>query len=68
MQVSEQLPQGTSKRSAKMASIPLSLAGRGADTVGVAADDLGHDLCSLSKAAAQCTGMAEAGPNRAHVG
>ena len=30
MQVSEQLPQGTSKRSAKMASIPLSLAGRGA--------------------------------------
>lgn len=29
MQVSEQLPQGTSKRSAKMASIPLSLAGRG---------------------------------------
>ena len=30
MRVSEQLPQGTSKRSAKMASIPLSLAGRGA--------------------------------------
>lgn len=30
MSVSEQLPQGTSKRSAKMASIPLSLAGRGA--------------------------------------
>ena len=30
MAVSEQLPQGTSKRSAKMASIPLSLAGRGA--------------------------------------
>jgi predicted unusual protein kinase regulating ubiquinone biosynthesis (AarF/ABC1/UbiB family) len=30
VQVSEQLPQGTSKRSAKMASIPLSLAGRGA--------------------------------------
>lgn len=30
MWVSEQLPQGTSKRSAKMASIPLSLAGRGA--------------------------------------
>jgi len=30
MPVSEQLPQGTSKRSAKMASIPLSLAGRGA--------------------------------------
>ena len=30
MQVSEQIPQGTSKRSAKMASIPLSLAGRGA--------------------------------------
>ncbi|MFZ9043280.1 MAG: ABC1 kinase family protein [Candidatus Nanopelagicaceae bacterium] len=28
--MSEQLPQGTSKRSAKMASIPLSLAGRGA--------------------------------------
>jgi len=28
--VSEELPQGTSKRSAKMASIPLSLAGRGA--------------------------------------
>ncbi|GBL22322.1 aarF domain-containing protein kinase 4 [Clavibacter sp.] len=30
MPVSEELPQGTSKRSAKMASIPLSLAGRGA--------------------------------------
>ena len=30
MRVSEQRPQGTSKRSAKMASIPLSLAGRGA--------------------------------------
>ena len=30
MKVSEELPQGTSKRSAKMASIPLSLAGRGA--------------------------------------
>ena len=30
MLVSEELPQGTSKRSAKMASIPLSLAGRGA--------------------------------------
>ncbi|MFZ9808653.1 MAG: ABC1 kinase family protein [Candidatus Nanopelagicaceae bacterium] len=28
--MSEELPQGTSKRSAKMASIPLSLAGRGA--------------------------------------
>jgi len=28
--VSDELPQGTSKRSAKMASIPLSLAGRGA--------------------------------------
>ncbi|NBO07154.1 MAG: AarF/ABC1/UbiB kinase family protein [Actinobacteria bacterium] len=34
MAVSEQLPQGTSKRSAKMASIPLSLAGRGAIGLG----------------------------------